>query len=437
MAALRPISIAAMAFAAWALLALPAGAFSIEPVRSPGGIEAWLVEDYANPIVTVAASFKGGAIQDPQGKSGLASLISTMFDEGAGPYDSTEFQARLEELGIQLSYSDRRDRFTVILRTLKPDSEDAFEMLRMSLTELHFSDASIERMRTTLKARLARRQANARGKAAQELRKSLFGDHPYGRPSNGTQESLDAIARDDIINQFRKLFARDNLTVGIVGAMNRDEAAAMLDEVFGTLPQSAALAEVPEITPKFGERIEVEDESPQASITLALPGVARDSDDFFAAYLVNHILGGGGFTSRLYQDIREDRGLAYSISSTLVNNEHIAYLSIATATRADRIDETLQLILAQLKAMAENGPTAEELAAAKTYVIGAYAINNLDSSTNIARTLVALQEDELGIDYIETREQKINAVTLDQAREVAKKLLSHEPTVVVVRPPKS
>jgi zinc protease len=434
MAVFSRIPAGVLAIAFWAILALPASAFSIEPVRSAGGIEAWLVEDYTNPIITVAASFKGGATQDPEDKSGLASLISTMFDEGAGPYDSTAFQARLEELGIQLSYSDRRDRFAVIMQTLKPDSEDAFEMMRMSLTELHFSEASIERMRTTLKARLARRQANARGKAAQELRKSLFGDHPYGRSSNGTQESLDKIAREDLLEQFHRLFARDNLTIGIVGAMSAQEASVMLDRVFGGLPESANLVEVPEIVPSFGERIEIADDAPQATITLALPGVLRESEDFYAAYLVNHILGGGGFTSRLYQDIREDRGLAYSISSTLVNDDHVSYMSIATATRADRTDETLELILEQLKKMAKLGPTAEELAAAKTYVIGAYAISNLDSSANIARTLVALQEDDLGIDYIQTREQKIDAVTLEQARAAAHKLLDHEPTVVVVRP---
>lgn len=429
---------AAIAFAVAVLVnGQPAKAFVIQEITSSSGIGAWLVEDYTNPIITIAASFKGGAAQDPDGKAGMASLMSSLFDEGAGPYDSKEFQARLEKLGVELSFRDRRDQFSAVLQTLKFDSADAFEMMRLSLTELHFDENAIGRMRNALKARLLSRENRPRTRAAEALRQSLFGGHPYSRSSNGTIADLDRIERAHLVDHFSRLFARDNLTVGIVGAVSREEAAEILDLVFGELPRSASLAPIAQVTPAFGESIDIEEDSPQTTITMALPGVARDSEKFFAAYLMNHILGGGTFSSRLYNEVREKRGLAYSIYSDLVNYDHASFLTLGTTTRADREGETLDVMRGELEKMAREGPTAAELDAAKRYVIGAYAINNLDTSPNIAGVLVAMQEENLGIDYLQRREELINSVTLDQVRSIARELLSEEPTVIVVGPTKS
>ncbi|MCU0789871.1 MAG: insulinase family protein [Nitratireductor sp.] len=416
---------------------LPALAFQIQEVTSPQGLKAWLVEDYTVPIVTVAVAFQGGSVQDPEGKEGLADLISTLFDEGAGDLDSRAFQARLERLGVDLAYSDSRDQFTGTMRTLKEDSADAFEMMRLSLTQLRFEESAIARMRQALKSRIAGDANDASQKATTALRRSLFAEHPYSRPSRGTAASLDAITRDDIVAQFAKLFARDNLTVAVVGAFSPQETAAMLDKVFGGLPQKAQLAEVSPARLTFGERIEQEDSGTQAEISLALPGVKRDSPNFFAAYLMNEILGGGSFTSRLYEEVREKRGLAYSIGSSLASFDKAAYLSISTATRADRAEETLALIRSEIKRLATQGPTAEELEATKKYVIGAYAINNLDTSGKIAEVLLTLQTQGLGIDYIQRRAALINAVTLDEVKAIAAELLSVEPTVVIVGPGRS
>ena len=197
------------------IAATNARAITIQEVEADSGVKAWLVEDYTVPIVTISASFRGGATQDPEGKEGMASLLSTLFDEGAGPYDSKNFQARLEKLGVSLRYNDSRDSFRVSLRTLKSDLDNAVDMMRLSLTDLHFEEDSIGRMREALKARIVRRENNPSTKAGQALRISLFGEHPYARSSRGTIEGLSSISRDDLVAHFKRLFAKDNLTVAV------------------------------------------------------------------------------------------------------------------------------------------------------------------------------------------------------------------------------
>lgn len=411
-----------------------AGAVEIKTVDSASGVSAWLVEDYSVPIVTVAMSFEGGSSQDPQGKEGLANLLTTLFDEGAGPLDSAAFQAKEEQLGVTLEFSDGRDAMSGVLRTLRDDRAEAFEMLRLSLNELRFEQAAIDRMRGQLQSRIQRRAADPNTQAGDALRDSLFGEHPYGRRSQGTVESLAAITRDDIVGQFRKLFARSNLKVSVVGAISAEETAAMLDQVFGGLPQQAELTPVPEAELKFGDRIEIDSPAPQTTVMLALPGVKRSDPDFFAAFLVTQVLGGGTFSSRLYEEVREKRGLAYSVGADLSSFDHAAYLSASSGTRSDRAAETLSIIRSEIARMAAEGPTQEELDRVKRYVIGSYAINFLDTSVKIARALVTMQTEGLGIDYIDRREELIDAVTLEQAKAVAARLLGQEPTTVVVGP---
>jgi zinc protease len=323
------------------------------------------------------------------------------------------------------------------MRVLRQDAETGFEMMRLALTELRFEQSAIDRMRAALVSDIEADANDAQAKASRALRESLFGDHPYSRSSRGTVEGLSAITRDDLVAHFRRLFARDNLTVGIVGAISAAEAGEMLDMVFGKLPQSADLAPVAAAEMQFGKRIEIEDSGSQSMIAVALPGVRRDSPEFFAAYLMNHILGGGSFSSRLYDEIREKRGLAYSVGSSMSSFDQAAYIAASSATVAERAGETLAIMQEEITRMAKDGPTAEELEAAKKFVIGSYAINNLDTSADIASVLVTIQTENLGVDYLSRRAALIDAVTLEDVKAVARRLLSSEPTVVVVGPAKS
>ncbi|WP_427025701.1 M16 family metallopeptidase [Aureimonas ureilytica] len=412
-----------------------AEAVEIKEVTSPGGIHALLVEDYTNPLIAMRFAFKGaGSTQDAPGKEGTANLLSGLLDEGAGDITSQAFQAKLDELGVALSYDAGYDNFSGNFRTIVENEDEAFKLLKLSLNEPRFDEEPVARIRGQIAANIRANEQDPGTLASRAFRRTVFPNHPYARPSDGTQESLAAVTADDLKSFRSTHFGRDNLVVGVVGAISPETLKRRLDETFGPLREKAELADIADITPVAGKSEAVTLDVPQTQIQFALPGVQRKDPDFFAAYLVNHVLGGGTFSSRLYQEIREKRGLAYGVGTGLSSFDHAAMLAGSTATRADKANESVAIIRAELKRMAENGPTAEELAKAKAFVKGSYAVQNLSSSLAIASTLVGIQLEDLGVDYIDKRQGLIDAVTLDDTKRVAKELLSADPTIVTVGP---
>ena len=428
------------AFLAFAFLFLfaafpPAQAeVKIQDVVSSKGVGAWLVEDYTVPIVSIRFAFRGGSTQDPAGKEGLANLMTGLFDEGAGELDSDAFQLRLDDAGAEMSFSAGSDAVYGSMRMLAEGQDEAFALLRMAVLSPRFDVAPMNRIRDQIIAGIQAAALDPSTKGEVAWREALYGDHPYARPDEGTAETLATIVPEDIRQFHTRLFARSNLAVGVVGAIDAETLKRRLDDLFGELPAEPSLTPVERAEPKFAQQIDVPSDLPQTTLQLAWPGIERKDPQFFAAYLMNHILGGGSFSSRLFEEVREKRGLAYGVSSALVNRDYSSALAIGTSTRADRAAETLALIRSEVAKMAADGPTEAELDFAKKYVLGAYAINNLDSSRAIARTLVELQLDGLGIDYIDRRGALINAVTLEDVKAVATRLLSAEPAVMVLGP---
>lgn len=417
-------------------LTLPASAIEIQEVVSPKGIKAWLVEDNSVPLVSMRFSFKGGASQDPSGKEGLANLMTGLFDEGAGDLDSDSFQERIDNLGGEMSFSASPDSVSGSIRMLAENRKPVTDLLALAVNKPRFDQDAIDRIRQQVVASLEASQRNPSTIASRKFADVLYGNHPYGRPDEGTVKSLQSISRDDLVNFHRKNFARDRLTVGVVGAINAKDLGEMLDEVFGDLPATAELVPVPDAKLALGTTTSLSFDMPQTSISFVYPAVPRKDEEFFAAYLMNHILG-GGFTSRLYAEVREKRGLAYSVSSSMSLGDHVSALTISTATRPEKAQESLKIIREQVAKMANEGPTEAELAAAKSYLKGSYAVNNLDSSISIADTLVGLQEADLDRDYIDKRNELIDAVTLDQVKAIAKKLLEAEPAILIFGPAQS
>lgn len=411
-----------------------AQAIEIQEVTSKQGIKALLVEDYTLPIVAFSFAFEGGSLQDPVGKEGTAGLMRSLLDEGAGEYDSAQFQARLEELGVEMGFSVSTDRFQGGLRTLSSEKESAFEMLRLAINEPRFDKDAMERMHDAFRTSLIRSETSPGARGSEARRVALFAEHPYAKPGRGTLESIETITREDVSAMRELLFSHANLSVGIVGAISAEEASEAIDRIFGELPETTSLATIEDVEPNLGKNIEVDMAVPNASISLVYKGLKRDHPDFFAAFLMNHVLGGGSFTSRLYTEVREKRGLAYGISSSVFTAEHTGYLIAGTSTRIENREEVLGLMKETIADIAENGITQEELDKAKRFVAGSYAINNLDTSTKIARVLVGLQTQNLGVDYITDRQRQIAVVTLEDVNRIAKELLSVEPTVVVVGP---
>jgi zinc protease len=409
-----------------ALLAFAAG---------PAGIEAWLVRQPSVPLVAMDFAMTGGANEDPADKAGVAHLVASTVDEGAGDLDAEAYHQRLEDNAIELSFTANLDYFRGSLRTLTANRDLAFDTLRLSLTAPRFDDEAVERIRTQILADL-RRATTSPGDIANEVWwRTAFAGHPYGRPVHGSLESVPRITTADLKAYTKRVFSRATLKITIVGDIDAATAGVLIDKAFGSLPEQPQLTPVPAATPQgLGRRIVVDLDVPQAVIMFGGPGVARNDPDFFAAYLVNHILGGGAMSSRLYTEVREKRGLAYGVSTGLVPLAHAQLLTGSTATRADRTADTLEIIDREMKNLAENGPTEEELAKTKSFLKGSYGLY-FDTSTKIAAQLVQIQLDKLGIDYINRRNGLIDAVTRADAQRVAKRLLDSKMLITVVGKP--
>ncbi|MCV0395364.1 MAG: insulinase family protein [Rhizobiaceae bacterium] len=433
--ALSQLAVAALALVFLVLPALNArAAVDIQEVRADSGVTAWLVEDYTVPIISIRFAFEGGSAQDPHDRIGLANLMAGLFDEGAADLDSEAFQIRLDDAGAEMSFNAETDAIYGQMRTLVETKDEAFSLLRMAIQRPRFDEGPVDRIRSQIVAGIVARERDPERQADIAWRRAIYGDHPYAERDEGTPESLAAVTRDDLKSFHERMFARSNLKVAVVGAIDPETLKVVLDDLFSALPAEADLREIERADPKLDQEVRVDYPLPQTSIRLAYPGVERSDPEFFAAYMMNQILGGGTFSSRLFEEVREKRGLVYGVSSGLANRKYSTSLVIRTATRSDRAARTLAVIKDEIRRMAEEGPTADELERAKRYVIGAYAINNLDTSTAIARTLVELQIDDLGIDYIDRRAELINGVTLDETKAAAQRLLSVEPAIMLVGP---
>ena len=303
--------------------ALPAQATNIEKVVSPGGLEIWLVRDATVPLIAIDFAFTGGAAQDPADKPGTANMAISLLDEGAGDLDDRAFHEQLERKAIELNFNATRDYIRGTLRTLTENQDQAFNLLRLALTAPRFEAGAVERVRSQIFSQLQRQSTSPNDIASRNWWSTAFPDHPYGRPTNGSLDTLPRIAVDDLKSYVQRVFARDTLKIAVVGDIDAATAGRLIDQTFGSLPAKADLRPVPDATPQgLGRRNVIDLNVPQTVVTYGGPGVARNDPDFMAAYIVNHILGGGSFSSRLYKEVREKRGLAYGVYNSLVWLNH-------------------------------------------------------------------------------------------------------------------
>jgi zinc protease len=415
--------------------AAPAWATKIDRVVSPGGIEFWLVEEPTVPLISMDFAFLGGTTQDPDDKPGVASLVAGTIDEGSGNLPSAAFHEAMEAKAIELGFSATRDYFSGQLRTLVENKDAAFELMRTSINAPRLDPPDLERIRGETYAILRRESTSPDDIASDRWWETAFAGHPYARPLRGTPDSVKRITADDMRAYMKNVFARDDLKVGIVGNVDAATAGALVDKVFGALPAHAHLRPVPDVAPQgLGRVIKVDLDVPQSVLLLGGAGISRKDPDFIAAFLVNHILGGGALSSRLYKQVREKRGLVYSIYSSLAPLDHTSLFMTSTATRGEAAEETLAITTAEIHRLAETGPSAEELAKAKSYLKGSFPLR-FDTSSKIAAQLVLMQVEDLGIDYIDKRNGLIDAVTLADMKRVAKRLLDGSMLVTMVGRP--
>jgi zinc protease len=406
-----------------ALLLLPhaAGAVEVKSVKSPGGIEAWLVEDHTVPVVSLEVAFLGGAATEPKEKAGLANMTASLLDEGAGELDSQAFARRIEDLASSLRFTASQDNLAASLRTITANIDPVFDLLRLAVTKPRFDAEPVARVRSQIVVSLARKAESPNTIAGRVWWRSAFPDHPYGRPSEGTPETVPTITVEDMRQFMRSRVAKDVMTIGVVGDIDAARLAVLLDATFGALPATAAPAPVADAMPVNAGLLLAKKPIPQSVVTFGQNGLKRDDPDWYTALVVNYVFGGGGFTSRLTTEVREKRGLAYSVYSYLAPLKHTGVLIGGVATENGRVAQSLDIIRAEWRRMRDEGPTADELDKAKTYLTGSFPLQ-FDSTGRIAGTLVDIQQNNLGIDYLEKRNAYIAAVTLDEARRVAKRL---------------
>lgn len=427
----RMLGAVVVAFTA-TVVASDAAAVNVERVRTPGGLEAWLVQDHQNPIITVRFAFRGGSALDPVGKEGLAEMVSSLLDEGAGDLDSQAFNRRLEDMAASVRFDAGTDVFGGRLQTLTESHVPAFDLLRQALTTPRFDDAPLARVRGQFLSQLRREAEDASSIGRKAMTKILFPAHPYGRVGTTTPASLGAITVADLRRFMGERLARSNLVIGVVGDIRPEALGPLLDSTFGGLAREAQPWTLPEATPAAaGETLVITKVQPQSTILFAQAGVKRLDPDYYAVEIMNYVLGSGGFTSRLYAEVREKRGLAYSVSTFLQPMEYAGLLRGGAGTANARVAETIDLVRGEWRRMAESGITADELNDAKTYLTGSFPLR-FATTENTAAILVSIQLDDLGIDFIDRRNAFVEAVTLDDVRRVARKLLDPSKLAVVV-----
>jgi zinc protease len=399
---------------------------------SRGGVETWLVEDYTVPLIAVEFAFKGGASQDPIGKSGAATLLAGLLDEGAGPYDSEGFHRALDEDAIEMSFSADRDILTGRMQTLSRKATRAFALLRLAITQAHLGPEPFERVAGQVAAGLKREANDPDFVAGRRFRALAYPDHPYGLPVRGDVATLSSLTPVDLHAMRASLFARDNLKIAAVGAIDATTLAAYVDDVFGQLPGKADLAPIGAASfCGIGTRDIAAIDLPQSTIRFGREGIARKDPDFIAGMVVNHILGGGIFSARLFREVREKRGLAYSVYSQLVTHDRAAIFSGGTSTKNERAAEALAVIETDILSLSERGPTEDELDKAKKYLIGSYPLR-FDTSTKIAAQLASLQLEDFGVEYLDERNRLIAAVTMEDTRRAGKRLFGDGKLLVVI-----
>jgi zinc protease len=418
--------------AAALMLASPLRAeINIIEVESPGGVQAWLVEEQSIPFVALELRFKGGASLDLPGKRGATNLMVGLLEEGAADMESRAFTERAEELAVSFSFNASDDAVSVSAQFLTENQDEALALLRDALTQPRFDQAAIDRVRAQVVSGIRSDQQDPDHLVGQAFNALVFGDHPYATSIEGTEDSVQALSRDDIVAAHQGALARDRVYVGAAGAISAEKLAEVLDTLLADLPETG-LPQAPDIEVSTDAGVTVVPfDIPQSVAIFGHEGLARDDPDFFAAYVLNEILGGGGFEARLMEEVREKRGLTYGVYSYLVPKDHAALYLGRVSSANDRIAEAIDVIRDEWAKMAENGVTAEELDSAKTYLTGAYPLR-FDGNGRIANILVGMQMDDLSVDYVVTRNDKVRDITLEDIQRVAARVLKPEALRFVV-----
>jgi zinc protease len=409
-------------------------ATDVKEVVSKNGIKAWLVEEHALPLVAVKIAFTGsGSAYDPPAQLGRANMTTAMLMEGAGDLDSNAFNAALEDKAIQLNFALDNDTLRASLATISDHKEEAFSYLAMALTKPRFDDTALERVRSQNLSVLLQQEKNPNYLLARKWDAVLFANHPYGNPALGVKDTITALTKEQLSTFTQNYLTRENMIISVVGDITPTELSALLDKHLAALPvrytPDTKVADT--VVPTQATRVVIENDIPQTMVMFGANGIKRSDPDYFAAYVMNYIIGGGGLTSKLINEIREKRGLAYSASSQLDPMTHSALWLGGFATRNEKVGEALTALKTTLKDFSDNGPSDKELTEAKQYITGSFVLS-LDSNEDVANYLTSMQMYNLGKDYLDKRNALMQAVSKEQVKRMAEKLTDPDRLLVVM-----
>ena len=403
----------------------------IEEIVTPGGTLFWLSQEPSIPIVSMEIVFRGGASLDPEDHPGAVTMMASLLNEGAGDMDALDYASASEEVAARIGFDVGRDTLSVSASMLREVRGEVTELVRVAIQEPRFDADAIERVRRQLISVTRSNRTDPSEMSGNELFQLAFPNHPYSRPIDGTPPSIAVMTVEDLAAAHRATIVRDRAYISIVGDVSADEAALMIDHVMQGLPQSNAPLPA-DIADQLSGGVHVVDlPGGQSRVLFGHVGIERDDPDFIAAYVMNHILGGGGFTSRLTEEVREKRGLTYGISTFLTSLEHGPLYLGSVASANDTVAEVIDLVRAEWGLMASQGVTEEELSEAKRFLTGAYPLR-FDTNSKIADILVGVQEAELGIDYTHRRNDLIEAVTVEDIARIAEQMMQPELLTFVV-----
>jgi zinc protease len=419
-------------FAAVFLLAVPAQAeIEIKEVTSPGGITAWLVEDHNIPFAALEIQFKGGTSLDAPGKRGAVNLMTATLEEGAGEMDSRAFAEAREALAADISFNSGTDSVGVSVKFLTENRDQVIELLREALINPRFDQDAVDRVREQVLSNLRSNEKDPGTLASERFDQLAFGDHPYASTGDGTVETVKALTRDDILAAHKGALARDRIYVAASGDITAEELGVLLDRLFGDLPATGAPlpGEAPWLLPAGVTLVDFP--TPQSTVFFGQKGIKRDDPDFFPAFVLNEVLGGGRFTARLMTEVREKRGLTYGIGTYIVNMDHADMLLGQFSASNDKVAEAIKVVKEEWGRVVSEGVTPEELEATKTYLTGSYPLR-FDGNGPIASILVGMQMDGMPRDYVTNRNAMVEAVTMADIQRVAARLFQPDTLQFVV-----
>jgi len=421
-----------LAVATLVLAALPALAeIKIQEVTSPGGIKAWLVEDHNIPFTALEIQFRGGTSVEAPEKRGVVNLMTATLEEGAADLDSRGFAEARDALAADISFDAGADSVGVSVRFLTENRDQVVELLRKALVEPRFDQDAVDRVRGQVLSILRGNEKDPEKIASLTYNRLTFGDHPYGSTGDGTIETVTALTRDDVVAAHKAALTRDRVYVAAAGDITAEELGLVLDRLLGALPATGAPQPgKAELLSPAGVTV-TKFPSPQSVVVFGHAGIPREDPDFFAAFLLNEVMGGGRFTARLMSEVREKRGLTYGIGTYLVGRDHADLLMGQFAASNEKVAEAIEVVRAEWARIATEGVTAEELEATKTYLTGSYPLR-FDGNGPIASILVGMQMEGMPTDYVTTRNAMIEAVTMEDIKRVAARLFQPEALKFVV-----